>query len=188
MNNTIRAFKGHLPQIGNRVYIDPTATIIGQATIGDDAALWPQVVVRADMHRIIIGEKTNIQDGSVLHVTHASDKTHPDGFPLLIGAGITVGHRAMLHGCQIYDNCLIGMNTIVMDGVIVESEVIIGAGSLVPPGKILESGYLYVGRPALKKRALTEAEKQFIPYSAQNYCTLKDTYLQELSDGGSLKR
>ncbi|MAZ44160.1 MAG: gamma carbonic anhydrase family protein [Legionellales bacterium] len=179
----IRSFQGVAPTIGKRVFIDPSAIVIGQATIGDDVALWPGVIVRADMHHITIGPRTNIQDGSVLHVTHASDKTHPDGFPLIIGADITVGHRAMLHGCHIQDRCLIGMNTIIMDGAIVESEVIIGAGSLVSPGKVLESGYLYVGRPAVKVRPLNDAERAFIPYSVQNYCNLKDIYLKELEDG-----
>ena len=175
--SNIRTFEEHTPNIGKRVYIDQSAQVIGQVSIGDDAALWPQVVARGDVHAISIGSRTNIQDGTILHVTHPSQMTHPDGFPLRIGNNITVGHQVMLHGCTIEDYCLIGMSSIVMDGVVIESEVILGAGSLVSPGKVLKSGHLYVGRPAVLKRALTDEEKAFIPYSVENYCRLKDRYL-----------
>jgi carbonic anhydrase/acetyltransferase-like protein (isoleucine patch superfamily) len=175
---SIRSYQGIKPIIGEGVYIDDTAVIIGNVTIGKDSAIWPMTVVRGDMHHIVIGESTNIQDGSILHITHASEKTNPKGYPLTIGNGITVGHKVTLHGCTIEDWCLIGMGSLVMDGAHIHSEVILGAMSLVPPGKVLESGYLYVGSPCEKRRPLTQQEKDFIRYSASNYVRLKDTYLK----------
>lgn len=175
----IQTLDTHTPKLGARVYLHETAVVIGDVHIGDDAALWPFVVVRGDMHSIRIGACTNIQDGSILHITHAGDHTHPDGFPLEIGNNVTVGHRAMLHGCTIEACCLIGMNATVMDGAVVQSEVILGAGALVPPGKTLNSGYLYVGTPAKATRMLTAKERAFIAYSAENYRKLKDRYLKQ---------
>ncbi len=174
----IRSYQGIQPTIGQHVYIDESAVVIGDVTIGKDSAIWPMAVVRGDMHRIVIGEATNIQDGSILHITHASEKTNPQGYPLIIGNGITVGHKVTLHGCTIDDWCLIGMDSLVMDGSHIHSEVILGAKSLVPPGKTLESGYLYVGSPCVQKRPLTQEEKDFIRYSAKNYVALKNNYLK----------
>jgi carbonic anhydrase/acetyltransferase-like protein (isoleucine patch superfamily) len=130
------------------------------------------------MHRIRIGARSSIQDGSVLHITHAGP-FNPDGFPLLIGDEVTVGHQAMLHGCTIGSRILIGMGAMVMDGAVIEDEVVLGAGSLVPPGKKLHSGYLYVGRPAKQVRPLTEKELAYFSYTAGNYVRLKDQHLQE---------
>lgn len=174
----IRSYQGKTPQLGTRVFVDPSAVVLGDVEIGDDASIWPLVVVRGDMHRIRIGQGTSIQDGSVLHITHAGPY-NPDGFPLLIGDEVTVGHQVMLHGCTIGDRVLIGMGSMVMDGAVIESDVVLGAGSLVPPGKRLESGFLYVGRPAKQMRPLTEKELAFFSYSAQNYVRLKDLHLQE---------
>lgn len=174
----IRSYQGMTPQIGERVLIDPSAVVLGDVEIGDDSSIWPLVVVRGDMHRIRIGERTSIQDGSVLHITHAGPY-NPDGFPLIIGSEVTVGHQAMLHGCSIGDRVLVGMGAMVMDGAVVESDVVIGAGSLVPPGKTLESGYLYVGRPAKQVRPLTDKEMSFFSYTAGNYVKLKDQHLEE---------
>ncbi len=174
----IRPFKGINPTLGNLVFVDPTAVIIGDVQIGDNCSVWPLVVIRGDMHRIRIGHSTSIQDGSVLHITHAGPY-NPDGFPLTIGDHVTVGHQAMLHGCRIGDRVLIGMGSMVMDGAIIESDVVLGAGSLVPPGKTLKSGYLYVGRPAKEVRALTEAEMNYFTYTANNYVKLKDQHLAE---------
>lgn len=145
--------------------------------MGADASLWPGVVVRGDIHSIHIGERTNVQDGSVLHVTHAS-VYHEAGFSLQIGADVTIGHRAILHGCRVGDRCLIGMGAIVMDGALVESDVIIGAGSLVTPGKILQAGHLWVGSPATCVRPLSEKEKQYLQYAANHYVTLKNQYIE----------
>jgi carbonic anhydrase/acetyltransferase-like protein (isoleucine patch superfamily) len=174
----IRSFKGMTPVLGERVFVDPSAVVLGDVKIGDDASIWPLVVIRGDMHRIRIGARSSIQDGSVLHITHAGP-FNPDGFPLLIGDEVTVGHQAMLHGCTIGSRILIGMGAMVMDGAVIEDEVVLGAGSLVRPGKKLHSGYLYVGRPAKQVRPLTEKELAYFSYTAGNYVRLKDQHLQE---------
>lgn len=178
---TIRKFNTFEPQIGKSVYIDDSAVIIGNVTIGDDVSIWPATVVRGDVESISIGDDTNIQDGSVLHVTHAGKFTGW-GFPLKIGKGVTIGHKAVVHACTIGNYCLIGMGAIIMDGAIIEDHVILGAGSLVSPSKILESGFLYVGSPAKKIRALTDSDKEFLDYSWQNYVQLKNEYLKMQTD------
>jgi carbonic anhydrase/acetyltransferase-like protein (isoleucine patch superfamily) len=166
------------PKLGERVFVDPSAVVLGDVEIGDDSSVWPLVVIRGDMHRIRIGRCSSIQDGSVLHITHAGPY-NPDGFPLIIGDHVTVGHQAMLHGCTIGNRVLVGMGAMIMDGAVVENEVIVGAGSLVPPGKTLKSGYLYVGRPAKPQRELTEQERAFFTYTAENYSRLKDKHRAE---------
>lgn len=176
----IRPFDGKSPQLSKRVFIDNTAVVIGDVTLGEDASVWPLTVIRGDIHHIHIGARSNIQDGSVLHVTH-DGPFNPGGFPCVIGDDVTVGHKVMLHGCTIHDRVLVGMGSTVMDGAIVESEVVIGGGSLVPPGKRLESGYLYMGSPAKKIRALSEEERKFFTYTANKYRELKDRYLDSAS-------
>jgi carbonic anhydrase/acetyltransferase-like protein (isoleucine patch superfamily) len=173
----LRTYRNQFPRLGQGVYVDESAVVIGDVEIGDDSAIWPMVVVRGDMHRIRIGKRTNIQDGSILHITHASEKTILLGFPLIIGDNVTVGHGVILHGCTLHNECLIGMGTAILDGAVIESQVIIGAKSLVPPGKILQSGYLYVGSPVVQKRPLTNEEIAFLQYSADNYVRLKNDYL-----------
>jgi carbonic anhydrase/acetyltransferase-like protein (isoleucine patch superfamily) len=174
----IRPYQGITPKLGERVFVDPSAVVLGDVEIGDDSSVWPLVVIRGDMHRIRIGRCSSIQDGSVLHITHAGPY-NPDGFPLIIGDHVTVGHQAMLHGCTIGNRVLVGMGAMIMDGAVVENEVIVGAGSLVPPGKTLKSGYLYVGRPAKPQRELTEQERAFFTYTAENYSRLKDKHRAE---------
>lgn len=177
--SAIRSYKGIIPQLGERVYIDSSAVLVGDITLGDDASIWPLVAARGDVNHIKIGDRSNIQDGSVLHVTHKNAE-NPDGYPLIVGNDVTVGHKVMLHGCTIGDRVLVGMGAIVLDGVVVENNVMIGAGSLVPPGKVLQSGYLYVGSPAKPVRELTEKEKAFLVKSAQNYVQNKNDYLNEV--------
>jgi carbonic anhydrase/acetyltransferase-like protein (isoleucine patch superfamily) len=150
--------------------------VLGDVTLAEDASLWPQVVARGDVNSIVVGARTNIQDGTVLHVSHDSEFA-AGGFPLSIGADITVGHQAILHGCTIEDRCLIGMAATVMDGAIVRSGAIIGAGSLVPPGRELEGGFLWVGSPARKVRPLRDQEISFLDYSAKHYVELKNRHL-----------
>jgi len=169
---SMRSFQLCEPSLGRNVYVDSTALVIGQVELGDDVSLWPGAVVRGDVNRIRIGARTNIQDLSVLHVTHDGPYS-PGGFPLSIGEEVTVGHRCILHACSIGDRCLIGMGSIVMDGVVVEDAVLLAAGSLVSPGKHLESGYLYRGSPAQKVRALTPQELEMLSYSAAHYVRLK---------------
>ncbi len=172
----IKAYRDKQPIIGKHVFIDETATIIGDVFLGDDVSIWPSTVLRGDVNHIRIGDRTNIQDGSVLHVTHRGEHT-AEGYPLIVGDDVTVGHRVVLHGCRIGNHCLIGIGAVVMDGSVIEDEVILGAGSLVPPGRTLESGYLYLGSPARKARPLTDEEKVFFRYSATNYVALKNDYL-----------
>jgi len=172
----IRSYTGIQPAIGQRVYIDDSAVVIGKVSLADDASLWPMAVARGDVNSISVGPRSNIQDLSMLHVTHDGPYS-PGGMPLRIGADVTVGHKCILHACDIGDRCLIGMGSIVMDAAVVESDVLLGAGSLVSPGKRLESGYLYRGSPAQKVRALTDAEREMLLYSAQHYVRMKDRYL-----------
>jgi len=178
MAQPINSFKGISPTLGKNVYVDGSARIVGDVVLGDDASIWPLVAARGDVNKIRIGARTNVQDGSVLHVTRKSSQ-NPEGFPLIIGEDVTVGHKCMLHGCQLGDRILVGMGAIIMDGVVVEDDVFIGAGTLVPPNKRLESGYLYVGNPMQKKRPLKESEMAFLKQSAVNYVVLKDEYLEE---------
>ncbi|BBM01253.1 gamma carbonic anhydrase family protein [Microbulbifer sp. GL-2] len=165
-----------VPQIGSGVYIDPQSAVIGDVTLGDDCSVWPMAVVRGDMHRIQIGARTSVQDGAILHITHAGP-FNADGWPLTIGEDVTIGHKACLHGCTVGNRVLIGIGAIVLDGATIEDEVVLAAGALVPPGKILESGYLYVGAPCKKARPLSDKEKAFFRYSAENYVKLKEQYL-----------
>ncbi|MGR5559236.1 gamma carbonic anhydrase family protein [Vibrio fortis] len=173
--SSIRSYKGIAPKIGQDVYIDETAVLVGDIKIGDNSSVWPLVAARGDVNHIHIGQRTNIQDGSVLHVTH-KNKENPDGYPLIIGNDVTIGHKVMLHGCTIQDRVLIGMGAIILDNVVVEQEVMIGAGSLVPPNKVLESGYLYVGSPVKQARPLTDKERAFLQKSADNYVQNKNDY------------
>ena len=171
MDLRLRPYKGKRPQLGKRVYVDPCATLVGDIQLGDDASIWPMVAARGDVNHICIGARSNIQDGTVLHLTRKS-ASNPGGYPLLIGEDVTVGHKAMLHGCTIGNRVLVGMGAILLDGVIVEDDVMIGAGSLVPPGKRLESGWLYVGSPVKPVRRLTEEELAYFRYSAEHYMRL----------------
>jgi carbonic anhydrase/acetyltransferase-like protein (isoleucine patch superfamily) len=174
----IRTFHKHTPALGERVFVDRSAVVIGDVELGADSSVWPLTVIRGDMHRIRIGQRTSVQDASVLHITHAGP-FNPEGFPLIIGDDVTIGHKVMLHGCTLGSRILVGMGSTVMDGAVVEDEVIIGAGSLVPPGKRLESGYLYVGSPVKQARPLTDKERAFFTYTAGNYVKLKDQHLAE---------
>lgn len=174
----IRTFQGVEPRLGERVYVDPAAVVIGDVHIGDDSSVWPFTVIRGDIHRIRIGSRTSVQDGSVLHVTHAGPY-NPDGYPLLIGNEVTIGHQVMLHGCTLGNCILVGMASIVMDGAVIEDEVVLGAGSLVPPGKVLESGHLYLGRPAKAVRPLSDSEREYFRYTAGRYVQLGHEYLAE---------
>ncbi len=171
----IRNFRDKAPQIGDQVYVDETAVVIGDVTIGDRSSVWPLTAIRGDINRIRIGADSNIQDGSVLHVTHRGEFS-PEGAELIIGDQVTVGHKVLLHGCRIGNQCLIGMGSIVTDNAVIEDRVMIGSGSLVPPGKRLESGYLYLGNPVQQKRLLTDREIEFFAYVAEHYVKLARDY------------
>ncbi|MHA4867283.1 gamma carbonic anhydrase family protein [Duganella sp. PWIR1] len=164
------------PQLGEGLYLHPSAQVIGDVTVGRDCSIWCNTVLRGDVNRIVIGNCTNVQDFAMGHVSHKNDKK-PEGSPLIIGDYVTIGHQAMLHGCTIGNEVLIGMAAIIMDDVVVQDQVMVGAGSLVSPGKVLESGHLYVGRPAVKVRALTPEEIVYLKYSAEHYVRVKNNYL-----------
>ena len=173
---TISAYLDKSPVMGERIYLHSSATLIGDLQLGDDCSIWCNTVLRADVNRMEVGCCTNIQDFVMCHLSHKTEKK-PQGSPLIIGSYVTIGHSAILHGCTVGDDCLIGMGSIVMDDAVIESRVMIGAGSLIPPGKTLASGYLYVGRPVEQVRRLTEAELAYLRYSAEHYVRVKNNYL-----------
>ena len=172
----IRSHGDKSPSIGSDSYVDESAVVIGDVVIGNHSSVWPLCVIRGDVNIIRIGDHSNIQDGSVLHVSHQGE-FNPDGAELHVGNLVTVGHKTLLHGCRIGNQCLIGMGSIVMDNAVVEDRVMIGSGSLVPPGKVLQSGYLYLGNPVQQKRKLSESEIEYLAYSAGHYVSLKQQYL-----------
>ena len=177
MAKNIRPYLNSTPQLSNNCYIDDMAVVIGDVILAENVSVWPFAVIRGDVNHIRIGKNSNVQDHAMLHVSHKkADK--PNGSPLIIGEDVTIGHHVTLHGCTIGNRVLIGINSIVLDDVIIPDDVMIGAGTLVPPGKVLESGYLYVGSPAKKVRPLTEQELAFLPYSAQNYVKVSGHYLE----------
>jgi carbonic anhydrase/acetyltransferase-like protein (isoleucine patch superfamily) len=178
VSRSIRAWQGLQPTLGDRVWVDPAASVIGRVELGDDASVWPGAVLRGDVNEIHVGARSNIQDGTICHVTHDGPYT-PGGLPLVLGEDITVGHGAVLHACKIGDRCLIGMGALVLDGAEIAADVMLAAGSLVSPGKRLESGRLYRGRPAEPVRELSERELEMLRYSAAHYVRLKDQYLDE---------
>lgn len=164
------------PSLGANVFVHDSAQVIGDVTLGADSSVWCNAVLRGDVHRIVVGACSNVQDLTMGHVSHRNPGK-PEGSPLLIGDYVTIGHSVILHGCQIGNECLIGMGSIVMDDAIVQDRVMLGAGSLVSPGKVLESGYLYIGRPAVRQRVLTGAEITYLKYSAEHYVRVKNHYV-----------
>ncbi|MFZ9035689.1 MAG: gamma carbonic anhydrase family protein [Francisellaceae bacterium] len=171
----IRPFNQITPEIAPSAYVDPAATIIGNVSIGNDSSIWPNVSIRGDLLKISIGNNSNVQDNSVIHTTRFYDKSGK-GFDVVVGDGVTIGHSVTLHGCHIGNRVLVGMGAIVLDGVVVEDDVMIAAGSVVTPGKRLQSGYLYLGSPAKQARALTDAEKDMIKKNAIDYVETKNQY------------
>ncbi len=171
----IYTVRGKTPKLGQRVFVAPTAVLTGDVKVGDDASFWFHVAARGDVNWIEIGAETNVQDGTILHVTH---ETHP----LKIGEGVVVGHQAVLHGCTIEDGALIGIGARVLDGAVVESGAQVGAGAVVTPGHRIPAGFLALGVPARVKRELTEEEKAAIPAIRDRYVGLKNEYLEALSE------
>lgn len=173
----LRPYLQHLPGVGERVYVDPDATVIGDVVLGDDVSIWPGTVVRGDVNFIRIGARTNIQDGSVVHVSHDGPHAKLGGFATIIGEDVTIGHKAIIHACRIEDAVLIGMGAIVLDGAIIKKHGFVGAGALIAPGKIVGEGELWLGNPGKKARMLSDAEIEALYYSAGHYVRLKDQYL-----------
>ena len=172
----IRPFLDKHPQLGKRVYVDPSASVIGDVVLEDDVSVWPGSVIRGDVNHVRIAARSNIQDGSVIHVSHASPY-NKGGYPTVIGEGVTVGHGCIIHACTIGDYCLIGMGAVVLDGAVIEANAFIGAGAVVGPGKRVGRGELWVGNPARPARALSTQDIEGLGYSADHYVRLKDQYL-----------
>lgn len=167
----IYEFLNHSPQFDESVFIAPGADLIGEVTIGKNSSIWFNTTIRGDVNRIEIGNRTNVQDNSCIHVMNKTG-------PAFIGSEVTIGHNAMVHGCTIHDRVIIGIQATVLDKVVVEPEVIVAAGSLVPPGKTLESGYMYMGSPVRQVRKLTPEEIDSIKQHADNYVKYSRTYKQ----------
>ena len=175
---TMRNFQDLEPQLSPGAFVHEDALVVGNVTIGEESSLWPGVVARGDVHFIRIGRRSNVQDGTVLHVTQAEVEGEA-GYPLIIGDEVTIGHRAVVHGCTVGNRVLIGIGAIVLDGAVIEDEVVVGAGSVVAPGKRLESGYLYLGTPARRARPLSDTDRRSIVLGSQHYVELKEHYRTE---------
>ncbi|MDE2087126.1 MAG: gamma carbonic anhydrase family protein, partial [Xanthomonadaceae bacterium] len=171
----LRTYRGIAPALGERVYLDPAATVIGDVVLGDDVSVWPGAVLRGDVNHIRVGARTNIQDGAIVHVAHAGP--YGPGYPCLIGADVTIGHAAVVHACTIEDGCLIGMHASVLDGAVVKKHGFVGAGALIPPGKVVGERELWLGNPAKRVRVLSDAQVDQLMYSAAHYVRVKDDYL-----------
>ncbi len=174
---TIRKYKTIAPRIASSAYLDESAVVIGDVEIGADSSVWPMCVLRGDNNFIRIGTRTNVQDGTIIHVTHAYSAA-PSGHPVIIGDNVSIGHSVTVHGCTIEDRTVIGMGCTILDGAIIHSEVLLGAGSLVTEGQELQGGYLWLGRPARRTRLLKEDEQGWFDYIAEHYAQLKDDYLR----------
>ncbi len=177
----LRPYLDVRPVLGQRVYVDPACTIIGDVVLGDDVSVWPGAVIRGDVNHVRIGARSNIQDGTIIHVSHHSPY-NKGGFPTLIGEDVTVGHGCILHACTIEDACLIGMGARVLDGATVKRFGFVGAGALVPPGKTVGAGELWVGNPAKCVRRLDDTAIEGLLYSAAHYVRVKDDYLRAPRD------
>lgn len=176
---TLRAYLDRTPSLGPGVYVDPAALVIGDVALGEDSSVWPMSVIRGDVNRIRIGARSNVQDGSVVHVSRPLPGQDA-GWPLTVGEEVTIGHKVVIHGCTIGSRCLIGIGSIVLDGAVLEDEVMIGAGSIVTPGKELRSHGLYLGNPARRVRELTAAEIERFPVIARHYVDLQREYAAQL--------
>ena len=171
----IRPYLDILPTLGPGAWVDETAQVIGRVELGADASVWPLVLIRGDVNLIRIGARSNVQDGSIIHVSRPYPGNDA-GWPLVVGEDVVVGHKVALHGCSIGHRVLVGIGAIVLDGVVVQDDVVIGAGSVVTPGKVLESGGLYVGNPARRSRDLAADELARTPRMAAHYVALKREY------------
>ncbi|MET0289135.1 MAG: gamma carbonic anhydrase family protein [Pseudoxanthomonas sp.] len=174
----LRRYLDKTPQLGQRVYVDPACTVIGDVVLEDDVSVWPGTVIRGDVNHVRIGARTNVQDGTIIHVSHESPY-NKGGYPTLIGADVTLGHGTIIHACTIGEACLIGMGAIILDGAVIEPNAFIAAGAVVGPGKRVGSGELWVGNPARPARKLSDKDIEGLLYSAQHYVRIKDQYLAQ---------
>lgn len=177
----LRRYLDKRPVLGQRVYVDPACTVIGDVVLGDDVSVWPATVIRGDVNHVRIGARTNVQDGTIIHVSHESPY-NKGGYPTLIGEDVTVGHGTIIHACTIGDACLIGMGACILDGAVIDKHAFIGAGAVVGPGKRVGSGELWVGNPARPARKLSDKDIEGLLYSARHYVRIKDQYLAQPED------
>lgn len=173
----IMKYLEYYPDIDKRVFIAPSADVIGRCEIGEDSSVWFQTAIRADVHYVKIGKRTSIQDGSMVHVTHYKKEDMSDGNPTIIGDDVTVGHKVMLHGCRIENACLIGMSATILDGAVIGKESIVGAGALVTKNKKFPPRSLIMGTPAKVIRELTDDEVEELYASAKRYVKFKNDYI-----------
>lgn len=176
----LMSFEGNSPVLGKDVFIAPSADVIGEVHMGEDSAIWFGCVIRGDIHYIHIGKRSNVQDLSMIHVTHYKKDDKSDGNPTIIGDDVTIGHKVMLHGCEIKNACLIGMSATILDGAVIGEESIVGANSLITKNKKFPPRSLIMGNPAKVVRELSEEEIEILYKSAKNYVEFKDRYLKEL--------
>ncbi|NWF65908.1 MAG: gamma carbonic anhydrase family protein [Campylobacterales bacterium] len=174
-------YKEWFPKYKDRTWIAPTSSVVGNVEMGEDVSIWFGCVVRGDVHYIKIGDRSNIQDLSMVHVTHYKKPDMSDGYPTIIGNDVTVGHKVMLHGCTIEDACLIGMSATILDGAVIGKESIVGAGALVTKGKVFPPRSLIMGSPAKVIRELSDEEVAELYSSAKRYVKFKDDYLTFVS-------
>ena len=174
-------YKEWFPKLSDRCWVAPNATLIGNVTLGEDSSIWFGCVIRGDVHYIKIGKRTNIQDLSMIHVTHYKKPDMSDGYPTIIGDDVTIGHRVMLHGCTIEDGCLIGMNATILDGAHIGKESIVGAGALVTGKKRFPPRSLILGAPAKVVRSLSDEEVEELYASAKRYVGFKNDYINFIS-------
>ena len=170
----IRAYRGNRPEIVASAWIDPSAVIIGDVVIGEDSSVWPLTVIRGDVNYIRIGARTNVQDGSVLHVMK-------DEYPLILGDDITVGHAVTLHGCTIESRCLIGMRATILNGAKIGAGSIVAAGTLIAERTVIPPSSLVMGNPGKVKRALTPIDQAMIEEYAKRYVGYKNIYREEVA-------
>lgn len=172
----IRPFLDRFPVLGERVYVDEAARVIGEVALADDVSVWPGTIIRGDVNHVRIGARTNVQDGTIIHVSHHSPYNKA-GYPTLIGSDVTIGHGTIIHACTIEDACLIGMGACILDGATIRRHGFVGAGAVVGPGKVVGEGELWLGNPARFARKLSDQEIESLHYSAAHYVRLKDQYL-----------
>lgn len=177
----IHRYQDYVPKLGQGAWVAPGAQVIGDVVLGQDVSIWFNAVVRGDVHQIRIGDRSNIQDGSIVHVTHHKGATRcsDDGYPMIIGHDVTVGHKVVLHGCTIEPFCLIGMGAIIIDGAVIGEESIVGAGAMVTKGKQFPPRSLILGSPAKVVREVTEEELAELHAAPTRYVGFKNGYLHD---------
>lgn len=183
---TIASIYGKTPRIHPSAFIAPGCRIIGDVEIGPEASIWYNCVIRGDVNRIVIGARSNIQDGTVIHCD-SPDPRHPQGFPTLIGEDVLVGHMVMLHGCTLEDRAFVGLGAVVMNGAVIEGDAMLAAGALLTPGKRIAARQLWGGRPAVHMRDLTDSAVQEMQLGVAHYVTNARAHHQALTENGAAK-